>query len=337
MLTGIIMNLFVGKWTRMSLNSIAAGGTIAEEVISTVRTAHAFGSQDKLGALYNKHIGDAQIVNLKAAIVHGSGIGCFFFVIYSAYALAFFFGTTLVIDGNANVGIVVNVFMAILIGSFSLVLLAPEMQAITEGKGAAAKLYATIDRVPTIDSLSDEGKKLEKVSGEIEFKGVAFNYPSRPNVQILKSLSLTFPAGHTAALVGASGSGKSTIVSLVERFYDPLAGFVALDGHDLKDLNVKWLRSQIGLVSQEPILFATSIFGNVAHGLIGSAFENANDEERERLVKEACVKANADGFISRLPNGYETLVGERGFLLSGGQKRKLHQFEYRNKTDKMHL
>lgn len=140
---------------------------------------------------------------------------------------------------------------------------------------------------------------------------------------IVKDLSISFPAGKTCALVGASGSGKSTIISLVERFYDPLSGTVRLDGVNLRDLNVKWLRSQIGLVSQEPVLFATTIRGNVEHGLINTPWEHSSEEEKFRLVKEACVKANADGFISKLPLGYETLVGERGFLLSGGQKQRI--------------
>ena len=125
------------------------------------------------------------------------------------------------------------------------------------------------------------------------------------------------------ARASASGSGKSTIVSLVERFYDPTSGAIKLDGVDLKDLNLKWLRSQIGLVSQEPILFATTIKTNVAHGLIGTKHQDASDEEKFALIKEACVKANADGFISKLPNGYDTMVGERGFLLSGGQKQRI--------------
>ena len=184
-------------------------------------------------------------------------------------------------------------------------------------------MYETIDRVPTIDSQSDAGLKPEKCVGEITFENVKFNYPSRPNVPIVKDLSITFPAGQTIALVGASGSGKSTTVSLVERFYDPLSGIVRLDGVDLKELNVKWLRSQIGLVSQEPTLFATTIRGNVAHGLIGTKFEHASEDEKMALIKEACVKANADGFISKLPLGYETMVGERGFLLSGGQKQRI--------------
>lgn len=213
--------------------------------------------------------------------------------------------------------------MAILIGSFSLALLAPEMQAITHGMGAAAKLYETIDRVPDIDSFSDAGLRPESCTGEIVFEHVVFNYPSRPDVPIVKDLSITFPAGKTTALVGASGSGKSTTISLVERFYDPLDGVVKLDGINLKDLNLRWLRGQIGLVSQEPTLFATTIKGNVEHGLIGTEWEHSSEEEKFKLIKEACVKANADGFITKLPLGYDTLVGERGFLLSGGQKQRI--------------
>lgn len=190
-------------------------------------------------------------------------------------------------------------------------------------QGAAAKLFETIDRIPDIDSANPDGEKPEKITGEITLEGVRFSYPSRPTVQVMKGLSLTFEAGKTAALVGASGSGKSTIISLVERFYDPTEGAIKLDGHDLRDLNLKWLRNQIGLVSQEPVLFATSIRNNVAHGLIGTPYENASEEEKDSFIKEACIKANADGFISKLPEGYDTLVGERGYLLSGGQKQRV--------------
>lgn len=223
----------------------------------------------------------------------------------------------------ATAGSVVNVVLAILTGSLSLAILGPELQAITHAKGAASKLYETIDRVPDIDSADPSGLKLENAVGHITFEHVDFYYPSRPNVPVLKDISITFPAGRTAALVGASGSGKSTIVSLVERFYDPLAGIIKLDGINLKELNIKWLRTQIGLVSQEPTLFSTTIKGNVAHGLIGTKYEDATEEEKFALIKEACVKSNCDGFINNMPLGYDTMVGERGFLMSGGQKQRI--------------
>ncbi|KAF8442930.1 P-loop containing nucleoside triphosphate hydrolase protein [Boletus edulis BED1] len=322
-ITGALMNKFVSKLVQTSLKHVADGGTLAEEVISSVRTTHAFGTQKTLTTLYDTHIQRASIVDAKAAIYNGAAFGAFFFILYSAYALAFQFGTTLINEGYANAGDVVNVLLAILIGSFSLALLAPEVQAVTNGRGAAAKLFATIERVPAIDSSDPSGLKPDQVVGEISLKDVRFNYPSRPDVPIVKGINITFTAGKTAALVGASGSGKSTIISLIERFYDPLSGSVQLDGVDIRHLNIKWLRSQIGLVSQEPTLFATSVRGNVAHGLINTPYEHLPEEDKFKLIKEACIKANADGFISKLPNGYDTLVGERGFLMSGGQKQRI--------------
>ncbi|KAJ6585057.1 P-loop containing nucleoside triphosphate hydrolase protein [Mycena capillaripes] len=322
-ITGGVMNKTVSRYMQLSLKHVADSGSLAEEVISTVRTAQAFGTQKILSGLYDSHISQSEEAELKSAVVHGGGLAVFFFIIYNAYALAFSFGTTLINENRASAGVVINVFMAILIGSFSLALLAPEMQAINHGRGAAAKLFETIDRVPDIDSANEGGLKPEKVVGEISLEGITFSYPSRPTVPVVKGLSLHFPAGKTAALVGASGSGKSTIVALVERFYDPTGGVVKLDGNNVKDLNLKWLRSQIGLVSQEPTLFATTIKGNVAHGLIGTKWEHASEDEKFVLIKEACVKANADGFVSNLPNGYDTMVGERGFLLSGGQKQRV--------------
>ncbi|KAI9573606.1 ste6-like protein [Boletus coccyginus] len=322
-IAGGVMNRFLTKSAQLSLGHVAEGGTLAEEVISSVRTSHAFGVQKTLSSLYDVHTESARAIDANSASFHGVGLGVFFFIIYSSYALAFQFGTTLINEGYANAGQVTTVMLAILIGSFSLAMMAPELQAIAKGQGAAAKLFATIERIPDIDSSDPGGLKPDKVVGEITLEDIKFNYPSRPDVPIVQGINITFTAGKTAALVGASGSGKSTIISLIERFYDPLSGSVKLDGVNIRDLNVKWLRSQIGLVSQEPTLFATTIRGNVAHGLINTPYEHLSDEEKFKLIKEACIKANADGFISKLPNGYDTMVGERGFLLSGGQKQRV--------------
>ncbi|KAI6114229.1 ste6-like protein [Pisolithus sp. B1] len=341
--TGAIINKFAAKYTQATLQYVAESGTIAEEVISTIRTAQAFGSQKVLSSLFDKKIDSVRTMKAKSTVWHGCGMGVFFFIIYSAYALAFDFGTTLINEGHATAGQVrqrhhghSHRFC------FLWPLMAPEAQgkctrhaingfsntstAITTACGAAAKLFATIERVPDIDSASPDGLKPEKVVGEITLENVQFSYPTRPDVPILKGINITFEAGKAAALVGASGSGKSTIVSLVERFYDPLSGTVKLDGVDLRDLNIKWLRSQIGLVSQEPVLFATTIKTNVAYGLIGTPYEHTPEDEKFKLIKEACIKSNADGFISKLPQGYDTMVGERGFLLSGGQKQRRSRY-----------
>ena len=171
--------------------------------------------------------------------------------------------------------------------------------------------------------MSNEGEKLEHVEGVVELKNIKHIYPSRAEVVVMEDVSLFVPAGKTTALVGASGSGKSTIVGLVSRFYDPVGGQVYLDGHEVSKLNLRWLRHQISLVSQEPTLFSTSIYGNIAHGLIGTQYEAADVEVQKELIIKAAKMANAHDFVTGLPEGYETNVGERGFLLSGGQKQRI--------------
>ncbi|WWD20569.1 hypothetical protein CI109_105045 [Kwoniella shandongensis] len=313
----------MAKFGTGALEHIAKAGTMAEEVIGSIRTVQAFGKERVLGGRFNDLIELSRKAGRRGAIVEAGGFCLIFFTIYAAYALAFFYGGILVTQGLADSGIVINVFMSILIGSFSMAMLTPELTAITKARSAAAKLFETIDRVPSIDSSSPEGLKPDTIKGELSFEGVKFHYPSRPGVPILKGLTTTFEAGKTFALVGASGSGKSTVICLLERFYDPIQGVVKLDGRDIKTLNLKWLRQQIGLVSQEPTLFGTTVRGNVEHGLIGSKWEHASDAEKFELVKKACIDANAHDFIMKLPNGYETMVGERGMLLSGGQKQRV--------------
>lgn len=156
-----------------------------------------------------------------------------------------------------------------------------------------------IDREPAIDTDDKKGKALSYVRGEIQFKGVHFSYPSRPDTAVLQGLDLTVPAGRTVGLVGGSGSGKSTIVSLLQRFYDPIEGEILLDGYKINRLHLKWLRSQMGLVNQEPVLFATSIKENILFGKEGASIED---------VEKAAIAANAHDFIVKLPDAYETQV-----------------------------
>ena len=167
----------------------------------------------------------------------------------------------------------------------------------SEASSAAERVQEVIQRVPKIDSESSAGDELANVAGEVEFKNVEFCYPSRPETPIFVSFNLHVPVGRTVAMVGGSGSGKSTVIALLERFYDPAAGEVTLDGVDIRRLRLKWLRAQMGLVSQEPALFATSIQENILFGK-----EDATEEE----VVAAAKVANAHNFISQLPQGYDT-------------------------------
>lgn len=168
----------------------------------------------------------------------------------------------------------------------------PCLNAFAAGQSAASKLFEAIKRVPLIDSYDNNGIIPEDIRGDIELKDVYFSYPVRPGVQIFSGFSIHVPSGKTVALVGQSGSGKSTVISLVERFYDPQSGEVLLDGINLKQLQLKWLREKIGLVSQEPALFMTTINENIAYGK-----ENATQEE----IRMAAELANAVKFIHQLP------------------------------------
>lgn len=201
-------------------------------------------------------------------------------------------GSRFLVDGSVGLAQILTIQMAIMMGAFALGNITPNVQAITTAVAAANKIYATIDRVSPLDPLSTEGQKLEKIQGDVELKNIRHIYPSRPDVVVMDDVSLIFPAGKTTALVGASGSGKSTIVGLIERFYNPVGGSLYIDGHDIKDLNLRWLRQQISLVSQEPALFSTTIFGNIKHGLIGTPHEHASDKVITELVERAARIAN---------------------------------------------
>ena len=184
-----------------------------------------------------------------------------------------------------------------------------------EAADAASSLFSRLNRLSKLDPVDSNGKTLPSVDGTIEIVKVVFAYPTRLDHQICKGYSLKIPAGSVCALCGPSGSGKSTIIQLLERFYDPQSGTVLLDGVDIKTLNIRWLRMQLGLVGQEPVLFVGTVAENIAYGK-----EGATQVE----VEEAATMANAHDFItSSLPSGYGTQVGQGGGKLSGGQKQRV--------------
>ncbi|KNG89222.1 multidrug resistance protein 1, 2, 3 (p glycoprotein 1, 2, 3) [Aspergillus nomiae NRRL 13137] len=314
---------FVAKLSKKYLAHFAAGGTVAEEAISSIRNAAAFNTQEKLAQRYDGYLVEAERSGFKLKSTTSSMFAFLFLYIYLNYGLSFWMGSRFLVDGSVGLSQILTIQMAIMMGALALGNITPNVQAITSAVAAANKIYATIDRVSPLDPTSTEGQKLEKLQGNVELKNIRHIYPYRPDVVVMDGVSLLIPAGKSTALVGASGSGKSTIVGLVERFYDPVGGCVHIDGHDIKDLNLRWLRQQISLVSQEPTLFATTIFGNIRHGLIGTPHEHESDKAIRELVERAAQMANAHDFITSLPEGYDTDIGERGFLLSGGQKQRI--------------
>ncbi|KAH6687408.1 multidrug resistance protein [Plectosphaerella plurivora] len=314
---------FIQRYNKQTIDSYAQGGSLAEEVISSIRNAVAFGTQERLAKQYDAHLAKAETFGFKVKGAIGVMVAGMMCVLYLNYGLAFWMGSEYLIDGFVDLSDVLIIMMAIMIGAFNLGNVAPNIQAFTTALAAAAKIFNTIDRESPLDPSKDDGEKLEKLEGTIRLEGIKHIYPSRPEVVVMNGVSLEIPAGKTTALVGASGSGKSTIVGLVERFYDPVQGTVYLDGHDISKLNLRWLRQQMALVSQEPTLFGTTIYHNIRYGLVGTKDEHASEERQKELIIEAAKKANAHDFISTLPEGYETNVGERGFLLSGGQKQRI--------------
>ena len=314
---------FIIKYNKKSLESYALGGSVAEEVISSIRNATAFATQDKLARQYDEYLQEAEKWGLKLQTILAMMIGAMMGIVYLIYALSFWQGSPLLVTGDVTLATVLTIMLCIMIGAFSLGNVSPNTKAFGTALSAAAKIYNTIDRNSPLNSMNDTGETLDKVEGTLELRNIKHIYPSRPEVVVMEDVSLTVPAGKTTALVGASGSGKSTVVGLVERFYDPVRGEIFLDGHDISILNLRWLRRQISLVSQEPTLFSATIFDNIAHGLIGTEHEHADREKRSALIEHAAREANAHDFVTGLPEGYETNVGERGFLLSGGQKQRI--------------
>eukprot|EP00904_Undaria_pinnatifida_P011955 jgi/Undpi1/7890/HiC_scaffold_24.g10362.m1 len=287
-----------------------AGG-VATEVLSGIRTVASLNSEEIELKRYADHLDGAYDAGVKEGVSKGVGNGMLFVSFYMSYALAFWFGTKQVADGDGRSGgDVLSAIFAVLMGSMMFGQTAPGIAALGTARGAAVEVFETLDRVPPIDSSSPEGAKPEKVEGHVVFDSVGFSYPARPDDVVYHSLSLDVPVGKTLALVGPSGGGKSTMTKLLLRFYDPTSGSVKLDGVDLKTLNVAWYRQQIGYVGQEPVLFAGTIGRNIANGKVGAT--EAESEQHPLFL-----------FLFFFPDGYNTGVGEGGFQLSGGQKQRI--------------
>lgn len=219
------------------------------------------------------------------------------------------------------VGTVFTVILSVTLGATSVLLILPQVQAMTNAVSAASELFSIIDRPSQLDPLAGSGAQPVDCAGEIEFRDVQFAYPARPTAQVLHGMTLSIPAGKTTALVGPSGCGKSTAVGLLERWYQAASGQILLDGQELESYNTKWLRSQIRLVQQEPVLFQGTIFENVAKGFVGEQADLPWEKQME-LVQQACKSSNAHDFIMSLPDEYNTQVGERASMLSGGQRQR---------------
>ncbi|CAO2038517.1 unnamed protein product [Urochloa humidicola] len=308
------MSLVVSRLSNRSQTAYAEAGKMVEQTIGSIRTVVSFTGEKRAIDRYNEFLKTSYRSTVHQGIAVGLGIGSLLLIIFCSYALAVWYGARLIIEKGYTGGYIINVLMAIMTGAMALGNSSSCLSAFASGRIAAYKMFATIYRTPEIDVHDKSGIVLEKFMGDVELRDVHFSYPIRPEQSIFSGFSITIRTGTTMALVGESGCGKSTVISLVERFYDPQSGEVLLDGMNLKQLNLSWIRQKIGLVSQEPILFTTTIRQNIEYGKKG-----ATEEE----IRSATMLANAAKFIDMLPNGLDTRVGEHGTQLSGGQKQRI--------------
>jgi ATP-binding cassette subfamily B (MDR/TAP) protein 1 len=314
--------LFCYYMKKKLLTSIAVASTqaqqdaaqVASEAVAQHRTVTAFSAQDKVLGLFERKLENSKKEMVWRSQVAGAGLGAATFCLYASWGLDFWYGGLLASKGEANLSQVTKVFFVLVSSGRILAEAGTLTPDIAKGTAAIASVFDILDRHTQINANDPKAKKVEKVQGYIELQDVQFAYPSRPDIMVFKNFNLKVSAGTTVAMVGQSGSGKSTIIGLIERFYDPLQGSVMIDGRNIRNLHLQSLRQHIGLVSQEPTLFAGTIRDNIVYG---------KKDATEAEIIEAARAANAHNFISALPNGYQTFSGERGVQLSGGQKQRI--------------
>ncbi|KAI8983895.1 P-loop containing nucleoside triphosphate hydrolase protein [Pilobolus umbonatus] len=301
---GIVYGRYVKKLSRDTQNALSEITRVAEERISSIRTIQAFAKEPVEERRYNNEVQHAFDLAKKEAFASGAFFGGAGLTGNLAVLAVLWYGGHMVMENVITIGELTSFMLYTAYVGTSLGGMTSFYSEIMKGIGASGRIFELLNR----------GHILNHIKGKIHFENVNFAYPSRPHSHIFKHLSLTIDPGTIIAVVGPSGSGKSTIGSLLLRFYDPLMGNVYVDDVNIKDINLRWLRDQIGVVSQEPILFAGTIAENIAYGR-----EDATMEE----IRKVAVKANCASFIENFHDKYDTLVGERGVSLSGGQKQRV--------------
>ncbi|RYP13674.1 hypothetical protein DL767_010632 [Monosporascus sp. MG133] len=299
---------------------------IAEDALGSIKTVVAFGAANKFLAKYDKILEQAEKDGKKRGPFVGLMFACQYFFMFTGWAIGFYLGTYLYRRGQiSDPGRILAVFFAMLIGLGAIMALGPNMPSFIKAVAAAGDVFKILDTDAEKNGRASEPgvPEHETCDGHLELRNLSFSYQSRQDRSALSNISLDFARGTSTAIVGPSGAGKSTLISLLERWYEPTGGCILLDGHDISTVDVKWLRSQIALVQQEPQLFNASIFENIAYGLVGTKQENASYNEKMNLVEEASREAKAYDFITKLPKAFHTVVGDRGSLISGGQKQRI--------------
>ncbi|KAI8647460.1 P-loop containing nucleoside triphosphate hydrolase protein [Parasitella parasitica] len=311
----LTMIILVKKYVVQNQRSYAQAGAVAEQALQSIRTVHTFSLQERFLKRFQEKLKGAEKYGVKRVFVSGVGIALFTFCFYSSLGLALWYGSQLVLEGKSTASAVFVVYLGMIMASISLSQTSVNLSSILNACAISYKVFKVIDTMPSINCDDCSGETPSRIDGAIEFKHAKFAYASRPTVSVLDDISLEIVPGMTVACVGSSGSGKSTIIQLLQRFYDPTEGQITLDGHDLKKLNVKWLRQSIGIVGQQPVLFNMTIRENIQMG--------SSVPVSDRDIIAAAKEANCHKFIKQLPQGYNTLIGEQGNMLSGGQRQRI--------------
>ncbi|MSQ00824.1 MAG: ATP-binding cassette domain-containing protein [Myxococcales bacterium] len=301
----------VRKLSKATQDALAAATTVAEESLGNVRTVKAFAREDAERARYSREVDVAFEMGRRTAAAYGLFQGFGGFVVSGAIAGILWYGGSLTIRGELPLEDLTAYLLYIFMLAAALGGLSSLFGDFNRALGASERVFELLDRTP---AGVVGARRLAQPVGRMELIGVVFAYPTRPDAPVLAGIDLALEPGRVLALVGQSGGGKSTVASLLLRLYDPDGGELRFDGVDLRELDPVWLREQIGIVSQEPVLFATSIEDNIRYGRPAAS---------KLEVENAARAANAHEFVSTFPDGYATVVGERGVRLSGGQKQRI--------------
>jgi ABC-type multidrug transport system fused ATPase/permease subunit len=303
----------IKKLSKKTQDALAEATTTAEESFSSIRTVRSFSREHVQVQQYEEKTERTYTLGAAIASRYGLFVGGIGFLGTSALVLVLWYGARLVLDGEMTPGGLTTFVLYTINIAMALVGLTGLFTSFASAIGANERVFDLLDRKPRINIRG--GRRLLNMRGKVEFRNVSFAYPSRQDVLVLDKLNLVLPAGTTTALVGESGGGKSTIVALLERFYDADSGAVLLDDVDIRELDPAFVHSKMALVAQEPVLFCTSIRENICYALDG-------DVSQARL-EAACAPASALDFLRGFPDKFEQLVGERGVRLSGGQKQRV--------------
>lgn len=307
----LIFGKFIRKLSRKTQDKLAESNVIVEESFQSIHVVKAFTNELFELARYKKSLGEVVKIAIQAARYRGFFVSFVILALFGGIVAVGWYGALLVQNNELSVG---ELFSFIIYTSFiggSIAGLGDIYTQLQRSIGASERLLEILDQQDEADK--ETGNPI-RLAGSITFKDVNFSYPSRPEFPVLKNLNFTIRPGEKVALVGQSGSGKSTIINLLQRFYPVEDGLVLADGENVQSFNLTEYRKNLGIVPQEVILFGGTIRENIAYGKPG-----ATEEE----IREAAGKANALEFIETFPEKFETLVGERGVKLSGGQRQRV--------------